>query len=219
MSGERRKIGSRLERRKVADNLRVGRSVATKLENRRGLRIGNAAPYEFEQGQFAHARVFQVGERSAGEYRLACRALMGHFKKNRVRKARETHGLKLSRAQTELIHPGKLEDRIFTDLRPDQACDFITRIEGLTAAAIDLQRRNAACVGKSGLPRGGKLRDFRRSHIERLQLLNCVVIHSGSVERFGIKRLDGVATDHRQHHGQHDRRKRIAPERKAMRYA
>ena len=203
VSGERRKIGGLLKGREVADNLGVGGAVAAKRDDGGGLRIGNAAAHEFEQGQFAHARVFQVGERSAGENGPARRALARHFEENGVRKAGEPHGLKLSRSHPQLVHPGKFEDRVFADLRANQAGDFIAPIERLAAAAINLDCCNAACVGKSGLPRGDELSDFRRCDIKGRQLVNGVVIHPGSIERLGIERRDGMATGHKQHDGEH----------------
>src|SRR5277367_6217827 len=150
VGGERRKIGAALERCEVADNLRVGGSVAAKRDNCSGLRIGNAATHEFQQSQFAHARVFQVGKGCAGKNRLSCRAMARDFEKNGIRQARKTHGLQLTRAQSKLVQPGKLEDRVFADLRPDQARDIVARVERLAASSINLQHGNTAGVGKSG---------------------------------------------------------------------
>ena len=163
----------------------------------------------------ADARVFKIGERSAGENGFACSTMPGDFEQDRVGKTRETHGLKLSGSQAQL-DSFRASSMIVSSLTcaANQACDFVARIEWLVAAAIDFRRRNAARVGKSGLPRGGELRNFGRGDIERFQLLDRVVVHTGGIERLRIKWLDGVAADHGQHEGQHDRRKRIAPDAK-----
>ena len=182
-----------LERGEAAEDLRVGGAMAAKRDDRGCLRIRNAAPRELEERQFAHTGVFQTGERRTCENRLARRAMAGHFQKNGVRKARETHGLKLSRAQSQLIQLRKFENRFFAHLRAKQTGDLAARIERLAASPIDVHGRDAAGIRKSALPRGGELRDFRRRDVERFQLLDGVVIHPGGIERFGIQRLHGMA--------------------------
>lgn len=167
----------------VAPKARMSGSPLACREHLVYLRVGGIASDQIEQLRLCETCIFEPSKRRPGGNGFAFGVVTRHGQDNRIGKARQANGLQLAHTQAELIQPGELENRFVGHTHLHKTGDSVTGIEWGTAAAENLDNRDASLVGKASLFGFDDLGDFIVGDMQRAKLLNGAEHQPSSVER------------------------------------
>ena len=177
----------------TAEDHGVGPAAPAKGDEGGGFVVGDAAANKLEQSGFAHAGVFQIGERRAGENRQVRGAAVSVFEDDFVGKAGEAHGDSFAAPGAELSKLRKLHNGGAGTAGTKKLGDRFTNVEVLFAIAFEAKEGEAIVVGEARLARLSDLAYFGVGDVHAAKRLNGGEIHAGLIEEAGVERLEALA--------------------------
>lgn len=179
----------------AAEDLDVGPAMAAKSEDGGRFIIGHAATNQLQESGFAHASVFEIGQRRTGEDGQSCGVAAGSLENNLVGEACEAHNDGFAARGSNLIKLRELHDGGFGNSGAEQLGDIVATLEFFVVAASEAHKGDAVVIGEASLARFGDLGDFGIGNIEAFESLNSGEAHAGIVKRGGIEGREMSATE------------------------
>ena len=119
--------------------------------------------------------------------------MLRHFENDCIGKPGEPHHLKLAGAESELVHPGELENGVFAHARLHETCHCFAGRERFAALVINFDDAHARVVRKSCAAHFGNFRNFFGCDFEGFEFFDGGVPDASSIERLRIQRLKMLA--------------------------
>lgn len=185
----------------AAKDLDVAPAATTKSENCGRFVIGHAAANQLQKSSFAHAGVFEIGQRRTGEDGQAGGMATGSLENNLIGETREAHDDGFAAPGRNLVELSELHQGRFGNSGAQKVGHVIATLEFFVAAASEANEGDTVVVGESSLARLGDLGDFGIGNIQAFESLDGGEAHTGIVECRGVEGLEVTAPGNKDENG------------------